>query len=373
MNVMEDKLVTVAIHTYERALILKGILESEGIETYLHNVNLIQPVISSGVRVRIKESDLPSALKIIEELVFTDEFIQDDKNQNLNKVILVPIDFSEYSIKAVRFAFNLADNINASITFLHTFYSPIYSGGMPITDAFAFDETNAEELRKLRKKMHSEMNELTVKIKKEIEEGKLPDIQFKTEFLEGVPEEQILLYSKKNKPAIIIMGTKGKGSKDGQFLGSVTSDIIERSNIPVFAFPVDTPYECFNDIKKIGFITNFEQRDLVAFNSMVEFLTGFTYKVYFIHLSNDSNQWDEIQIAGVKEYFKRQYPDLESSYCVINGDDLINNLNNFITERKLDTIAMNSRKRNIFSRLFNPSIANKVMFNTETPMFVFKG
>lgn len=71
---------------------------------------------------------------------------------------------------------------------------------------------------------------------------------------------------------------------------------------------------------------------------MVEFLTGFTYKVYFIHLSNDSNQWDEIQIAGVKEYFKRQYPDLESSYCVINGDDLINNLNNFITERKLDTI-----------------------------------
>ena len=55
---MEDKLVTLAIHTFEKAQMLKMILESEGIEVYIHNVNQIQPVISAGVRVRIKESDL---------------------------------------------------------------------------------------------------------------------------------------------------------------------------------------------------------------------------------------------------------------------------------------------------------------------------
>ena len=51
---MEDKLVTLAILTYAKAQILKNVLEAEGIEAYIHNVNLIQPVISSGVRVRIK-------------------------------------------------------------------------------------------------------------------------------------------------------------------------------------------------------------------------------------------------------------------------------------------------------------------------------
>ena len=56
---MEDKLVTLAIHTFEKAQILKTMLETEGIEVYLHNVNQIQPVVSAGVRVRIKESDLP--------------------------------------------------------------------------------------------------------------------------------------------------------------------------------------------------------------------------------------------------------------------------------------------------------------------------
>ena len=56
---MEDKLVTLAILTYAKAQILKNVLENEGIETYIHNVNQIQPVVSSGVRVRIKESDFP--------------------------------------------------------------------------------------------------------------------------------------------------------------------------------------------------------------------------------------------------------------------------------------------------------------------------
>ena len=42
---MEDKLVTLAILTYAKAQILKNVLENEGIEAYIHNVNLIQPVI----------------------------------------------------------------------------------------------------------------------------------------------------------------------------------------------------------------------------------------------------------------------------------------------------------------------------------------
>ena len=34
----DEKLVTVAIHTYEKAQILKSILESEGIPTVIHGV-----------------------------------------------------------------------------------------------------------------------------------------------------------------------------------------------------------------------------------------------------------------------------------------------------------------------------------------------
>lgn len=101
---MEDKLVTLAILTYAKAQILKNVLENEGIEAYIHNVNLIQPVISSGVRLRIKESDLPHALQIIESSAWLSEDIikgkesSSERNKEKRKV-LIPIDFSNYLIK----------------------------------------------------------------------------------------------------------------------------------------------------------------------------------------------------------------------------------------------------------------------------------
>lgn len=93
---MEEKLVTLAILTYSKAQILKTVLENEGIEAYIHNVNLIQPVISSGVRIRIKESDLPRALKIIESSAWlADEVVKEEpqKAERRSKKILIPIDF----------------------------------------------------------------------------------------------------------------------------------------------------------------------------------------------------------------------------------------------------------------------------------------
>lgn len=68
-----DRLITVAIHTYEKASALRNLLESEGVPAVLQNVNLTQPVVSSGVRVRIRETDLPLALRIIEN---SEVFIQ---------------------------------------------------------------------------------------------------------------------------------------------------------------------------------------------------------------------------------------------------------------------------------------------------------
>ena len=97
---MEDKLVTLSILTYSKAQILKHILENEGIEAYIHNVNLIQPVVSSGVRLRIKESDLPRALKIVESSAWLSEEVAPGKNEKKkegSRKVLIPVDFSDYS------------------------------------------------------------------------------------------------------------------------------------------------------------------------------------------------------------------------------------------------------------------------------------
>jgi nucleotide-binding universal stress UspA family protein len=368
---MEDKLITVAIHTYERAVILKGILESEGIEVGLHNVNLIQPVISAGVRVRIRESDLAAALKIIECVDF--ECDEPKKTVMLPKIILVPVDFSEYTIKAARLAFSLAKSTDATIVLLHTYYSPFYSGGMPVSDAFAFDEHSEEAMKSLMIKNEAEMSKLINQLRMDIASGLLPDVQIVSKFREGVPEEQILLYAKKHKPLMLIMGTQGTNSSNQDLLGSVTAEVIDRSPVPVFAFPERTPFDRFEGIRNVGFLTRFDQRDLVAFESMMQLLKPYKFKVYFIRLTPEMDQWDEVQLTGIKEYFKRQYPDVECSYAVLEGNRMINSLNDFIQERNIDILTVTSQKRNIFARLFNPGIAHRMIFHSDTPLLVLRG
>ena len=135
---MEERLVTVAIHTYEKAQILKSVLEIHGIDAYIHNVNQILPVISAGVRVRIRESDLPKALAIIEDMNNTEAVYKALEEVNKQSMVLLPIDFSDYSLKACEFGFNFAAINKAEVVLFHAYLPPSFSS-MPIGDVINYD------------------------------------------------------------------------------------------------------------------------------------------------------------------------------------------------------------------------------------------
>lgn len=335
---MEDKLITLAILTYAKAQILKNVLENEGIEAYIHNVNLIQPVISSGVRLRIKESDLPHALQIIESSAWLSEDIikgkesSSERNKEKRKV-LIPIDFSNYSLKACQFGFSFANAINSEVVLLHAYFSPIYVPTIPYgTDNFNFQIEREESVKSMIETVHNELNKLSDTIKKKVESGEFPNIKYTCILRDGIPEEEILRY----------------------------------------AIPEHTPLKTFNDIKKVAFVTNFDQRDLIAFDSLINAFKSFHFAVSFIHLSTDNDAWNEIKLAGIKDYFQKQYSKLELYYNVVKEDNILNNLDNYVKEENIDVICITNYKRNIFARLFNPSIARKMIFHANTPILVIK-
>lgn len=370
---MEDKLVTLAILTYAKAQILKTILEDEGIETYIHNVNQIQPVISSGVRVRIKESDLPHALKIIESSAWLSEDVVGGKvsqTKSTSNKVLIPVDFSGYSMKACEFGFNYAQNTGAEVVLLHVYFTPIYSTSLPYGDIFNYQLSDDENVKTILQKVHAELNGLLDKVKEKIASGQFPNVKYMCVLREGIPEEEILRYVKDCCPRIVIMGTRGKNQKDLDLIGSVTAEVIERSRVPVLAIPENTPFRQFSEVKHIAFITNFDQRDLIAFDSLIASFKSFRFSVSLIHLSGIKDTWDEIKLGGIKEYFHKQYPQLDIHYDVVLDDDLLNNLEQYIEKENIDIIALTSYRRNIFYRLFNPSIARKMIFHSDTPMLV---
>ncbi len=363
---MEEKLVTVAIHTYEKAQMLKKLLESEGIETFIHNVNLDEPsTFSAGVRVRINERDLTKALSIIVKTIKADEDISNEKKIDNKQKVLIPIDFSDYSMHALFFAFKMAYSIKAEVTIFHTYYTPAF-GNIAILDS-----TNDDETIRIEKKLKSDLDNLKNILKRKISGGELPNIVYKTIIKEGIPEEEIFKYCREYNPSLIIMGTRCESRKEQDLIGSVTAEVIERSTAPVFAIPEDIKLTGFEGIKNIAFVTNFNGNDLIAFERMMALMEKFTFKIFFIHIDSDHNKWNEIKLVGIKEYFTKQYPSIETEICLIKGNDIIRSLDKFINENNIDLVSVNKRKRNVISRLFNPSVTRKMIFHAKTPMLIY--
>ncbi len=133
---MEEKIITLATNTYQHAQVLKNILEAEGIECYLQNANLIQGSFNSSVRIRIKEVDLEKAMKIMESIEEPGiEKMADKKPGRPQKSrVLLPIDFSDYSVKAADMALDWAIRLHAEITVLNVYFNPIINT-LPFSEA----------------------------------------------------------------------------------------------------------------------------------------------------------------------------------------------------------------------------------------------
>jgi len=375
---MEDKLVTLAIHTYQKALMLKLYLENEGIEVYLHNVNLIQPVVSSGVRVRIKERDLPKALQLIEDSDFFMEMekqaVGEKKSKDKKKCVLIPIDFSDYSLKACKLGFNFARINEAEVHLVHSYYSPYIPASIPFGDGFVYEPRNEENIKEIFRKTQGEMAKFKKLVKAKIDAGEWENVKFSCSIKEGIPEEEIITLSKELKPIMIVMGTRGKNQKDLDLLGSVAAEVIDRSKYPVFAIPENTPFSTFEEIKKIAFGTSFDQKDLVAIDALFK-RSHFNNNVQFFlfHISHKPDSWNEIKLGGIKEYFAKQYPEVTINYEIIDSNNMVVNIDKFVTSNQIDLIALSTYRRNILSRMFNPSIAQRMLFHTDTPLLILRG
>jgi nucleotide-binding universal stress UspA family protein len=368
----DEKMVTVAIHTYEKAHILRTILESEGIPAVIHGIKMIQPVIPGNVRVRINESDLPRALQIIEKVDFSSQ-VEDELKETRNEV-LIPVDFSDYSLTACEFGFRLADDLDCTVKLLHAFFTPFYPASVPFGDSFTLQATDKDIYKDVKAKTENEMASLVSRIESGIAAGSIPDIPYKTVLVEGLPEEEIISYSKKMRPTAIVMGTRGRNAKDLDLIGSVTAEVMEGCRTPIFAIPEGTTMRGLSEMKRIVFMTNFQEREFKAFDIMMKFLKPYPLKIYLAHIAKKEDVWNEIKLSGIQKRFAELYPQLQIAYKLIDQNEgLEESLEKFVDENKIDLISLSSSRRNIFARMFNPGIARRMLFHSDTPLLVIKG
>lgn len=358
----KDRLITIAIHTYAKALILKSLLENEGIAVVINNVNLIQPVVSSGVRVRIQEKDLPLALKIIERMSeVEDADVVDDSKPK----ILIPVDFSDYSVKACLIGFDFARQLGGRVILLHSYVSMPYATAMMPFSNEESDDKHAEE------KAVKKMTEFEQKVKDEIAKGTLPGVKFSCRVEEGVPEDIIIDCAKRENVSLIVMGTRGKSKKEADLIGSVTAEVLDAGKFPVFSVPEGMEARKMSEIKNVVFFSNLIQQDLISFDEFARLFAGKELNVTIIPIEEQKqNKKLRQYMEQLVEYCHTHYKDFKFAVEHISESNFISDFESFVAKNGVDLILIPNKRRNIFYRLFSPSIAHRMVFHSDIPLLV---
>jgi len=139
---------------------------------------------------------------------------------NLKK-ILVPIDFSDASHKALKFAIPFAEQFGASITLLHIVEHYSYPKHAP------FEMEHTRLLETVRERSKKKLNALYPKL------VGASGIKVKTLVREGRSFEEINKLAKQMNADLIIMATHGRTGIKHVILGSTTERVVRHATCPV--------------------------------------------------------------------------------------------------------------------------------------------
>lgn len=368
----EDRLITVAIHTYDHAVALKALLEGEGVKAVLQNVNLSTPVVSPGVRVRILESDLPKALRIIENRdIFLPLPRETEKRRGERNLILVPVDFTDHSLKAVDIAFGIAERHRSAIALINAFLDPDLAMPSQLSDTLSYEEvTDVQLQRELDNEARHTMEVYARRLKERIKSGELPAVKFTTEVIEGLPEEVISEYAKEHDPSLIVMGTRESDKKGRELVGSVTAEVLDSCRLPIITIPESASFGELADLKHVVLFCNLDQDDILAMDALYRLFNDEHLCVTLLSIPDKKGmiRRKASSVEPLVEYCREHYPRFEYHSATMSPGNVVDDFEALGRSRHIDFIVVPNKKKNMFARLFNPSLAHRLLFHADIPM-----
>jgi nucleotide-binding universal stress UspA family protein len=136
--------------------------------------------------------------------------------------ILCPIDFSDYSRRALDHAVAIARWYGSTITVLHVFSAaPVaaYRPGPPGFEAFVMTRVDRDLL--------------LVEMKRFIEQESTPEVAIETSIREGSPASEILKLAAEVKADLLVTGTHGRSGFERLLLGSIVEKVLRKASCPV--------------------------------------------------------------------------------------------------------------------------------------------
>ena len=255
------------------------------------------------------------------------------------KTVIVPIDFSETSFNAARYAAQLLTGHYGVDMILYHMYEKTSQG----------DEAT-QNLEKLKKDL---LQKGIVKISIYSEKG--DDLIDELEKL-----------ARHREADLIIMGITGRSSIGKLFVGSNTIKMIEKKVCPVLIIPPKAEYR---EIKNVLLTSDMQNVGVATPSAPIKrILKTFHPNLHIINVSS------EHYVALTEEYQKERaklkeiFADFNPEFYFLGWYDVDEAINRFAHDKKIDFIIIIPREHSLIDKMFGHSHTKQLVYHSDIPV-----
>jgi nucleotide-binding universal stress UspA family protein len=270
---------------------------------------------------------------------------------------IVPIDFSETSKNAARYAAHISTLVPDAHLILYNVFDTLEYG----SDSSPLDTVNDNEdasrkaiVELALESVKRELSSITgARISCVAEEN--------NRFLDTLEK-----YVRNNNIQLIIMGITGSTVLGQIFMGSNALNITKRGIVPVIIVPPGTHSQ---SAKNVMLLTDFKDIDnTIPIDTVKSLLDLFHPRLHIVNVDHE-------HYVQVTEDYKAERGKLESKLSAYQPDfyfirlfDFMDAINQFVNDNKIDLILTFPRKHSFLSNMFKTTNTTKLAYHSHVPI-----
>jgi nucleotide-binding universal stress UspA family protein len=246
------------------------------------------------------------------------------------KTIVVPFDFSEYSLSALQTAQRISTKSGAKIICVTVVPSEVDW------------DLLSEDAKKKYPQLIEEMEEAKAVLPEYLRKVAPAKADIEIVVKIGVPAEQILRVIEKSHADLAVLGAYGKGFLEGKFIGSTLQKVLRLSPCPVLAVKKVMDGNAF---RKMAFASVFNESSKKAFTKIVPFAKLFKASVHLVYINTLENFVSSTESEHAMSGFSKGHEEVILHTHVFNHKEVEQGIIEFCNSKSIDIAAVVSGDR----------------------------
>lgn len=274
--------------------------------------------------------------------------------------ILIPTDFSENAMNAVKYALEFFKYQKTVFYFMHAYQNEFYDH-----EELVSREKSEDVLNKIKTASQKNLDKLLEDVKKIAPN---PRFTYHTISANNTLVEEANAIADEKNIDLIVMGTKGKSNERHIVFGSQTFQVLKYVQCPVLAIPTNyTNTQPKHIVFPTNYLIPYKRRELKLLSDLAK---SYRSIIDVIYISTSKKL--SIRQEDNKDFIKDTLRNNEVNFKIIDSKKLDEAIKNYIKENNIDIITMVNTQHSFLEDMLFPSAIDKVSLGLEIPLLAMQ-